>query len=109
MSNLKALLDVLHESTETSTPAEIKSACELIIDVQAMNGGERDCIYVAFKSGPLFDGDVPCKSGRNSLIQKGYMAKIVVNGEDGYNACTNKGAWAFRILQASKTWRDLEG
>ena len=102
MTNLKTLLDVLHESTETSTPAEIKSACELIIDVQAMNGGERDCIYAAFRNGPLFDGDVPCKSGRNSLLSKGYMAKVVVRKEDGYNACTNKGAWAYRILQAIK-------
>lgn len=100
MANLKQLFDAMHESLETSSAAEIKAACELIIDVQLMNGGERDCIYAAYNHGPLFDGEVPCKSGRNSLIEKGYMSKVVVKGEDGYNACTNKGAWAHRLLKA---------
>lgn len=100
MATLKQLLDALHESTETSTAEELKAACELIIEVQCMDGGERDCIYAAYKNGPLFDGDIPSKSGRNSLLEKGYMAKVVVKGEDGYNACTNKGAWVQRLLEA---------
>ena len=44
MATLKQLLDALHESTETSSAAELKAACELIIEVQGMDGGERDCI-----------------------------------------------------------------
>lgn len=100
MANLKQLLEAIHESTELSSAEELKRACELIIEVQAMDGSERDCIYASYKHGPLFDGDVPSKSGRNSLIEKGYMAKVVVNGEDGYNACTHKGAWAYRLHEA---------
>lgn len=100
MGTLKQLLDALHESVETSSPAELKAACELIIEVQAMDGGERDCLFAAYRHGPLFDGDVPSKAGRNSLLEKGYMAKVVVKGEDGFNACTNKGAWAYRLHQA---------
>ena len=100
MATLKELLDALHDSTDVSSSDEIKRACELIIEVQAMDGAERDCIYACFKRGPLHDGDVPSKSGRDQLLVKGYMAKIVVNGEYGYNACTHKGAWAQRLIDA---------
>lgn len=100
MATLKNLLDALHESTELSSSAELKCACELIIEVQAMGSAERDCIRAAYRAGPLFDGDVPSKTGRDRLIVLGYMSKVVVKGEDGYNACTNKGAWAYRLLEA---------
>ena len=100
MATLKQLLDALYESTDLSSAEELKNACELIIEVQAMDGAERDCVRAAYQRGPLFDGDVPSKSGRNSLLEKGYMAKVVVKGEDGYNACTHKGAWAHRLLEA---------
>lgn len=100
MATLKQLLDALHESTDLSSAEELKIACELIIEVQSMDGAERDCIRAAYRLGPLYDGDVPSKSGRNSLLEKGYMAKVVVKGEDGYNACTHKGAWAYRLLEA---------
>lgn len=100
MATLKQLLDALHESADLSSAEELKGACELIIDVQAMTALERDCIHAGYKHGPLFDGDVPSKSGRDRLLDKGYMVKVVVKGEDGYNACTHKGAWAYRLLDA---------
>ncbi|WP_035384023.1 hypothetical protein [Ferriphaselus sp. R-1] len=100
MTTLKLLLDALHESTDLSSAEEIKSAVALIIEVQSMDSAERDCIRAGYKYGPLFDGDVPSKGGRDQLLEKGYMAKVVVKGEDGYNACTNKGAWAYRLLEA---------
>ena len=100
MATLKQLLDAIHESTDLSSAEELKRTCELIIEVQAMNGVERDCIRAGYNHGPLFDGDVPSKSGRDSLLEKGYMSKVVVKGEDGYNACTHKGAWAHRLLEA---------
>lgn len=101
MATLKQLLAVLHESTELSSADEIKRACELIIEVEAMNSAEYDCIRAGFKHGPLFDGDVPSKVGRDSLLDKGYMAKVVIKGEEGYNACTCKGARAYRLLEAA--------
>ena len=100
MATLKQLLDALHERLDTSSAEELKEACELIIEVQAMDSSERDCIHAGYKNGPLFDGDVPSKNGRDKLLDKGYMAKVVVKGEDGYNACTHKGAWAHRLLEA---------
>ena len=100
MATLKQLLDALHESAELSSAEELQRACGLIIEVQAMDGAERDCIRASYRNGPLFDGDVPSKSGRDRLLDKGYMAKVVVKGEDGYNACTHKGAWAHRLIEA---------
>ena len=100
MAKLKSLLDTLHESLYTSTADEIKRACALIIEVQAMDSDSRDCIRVAYRSGPLEDGDVPSKIARDKLVDSGYMAKVVVKGEDGYNACTHKGALAYRLLDA---------
>lgn len=102
-SNMKLakLFEAIHESIETSTAQEIKDACELIIRVQSMSGGEIDTIVCAFEKGPLFDGDVPSKSARNQLVVDGLMAHVVVKGEDGYNACTHSGAWAYRLIRAS--------
>ena len=100
MTTLKILLDALCESTEDSTAEVIKDACELIISVQGMSSAERDCIRASYKIGPLFDGDMPSKVGRYSLIKNGFMAKVVVKGEDGFNACTHKGAWAYRLIEA---------
>lgn len=99
-TNLKRLFDVLHESIELSSAEEIKTACALIIEVQAMDSAERDCLRAAFRNGPLQDGEVPSKAGRNRLLDKGIMSKVVVKGDDGYNACTYKGLWAYRLLEA---------
>lgn len=97
---LKNLFEALHILHDCASPDEIKEACELIIEVQAMSSSERDCIRAAYNYGPLDDGDVPSKCGRDSLLHKGYMSKVVVKGEDGYNACTHKGAWAYRLIVA---------
>ena len=44
MATLKQMLDALHVSPDLSSAKEIKSACELIIDVQSMDKAERDCM-----------------------------------------------------------------
>jgi hypothetical protein len=98
--NLKNLLDSIHESVELSTPEELKKACELIIRVQNMNSGERDTLLCAHKHGPIFDGDVPSKTARDQLVSEGFMEKVVVKGQDGYNACTYKGNWAHHLIEA---------
>lgn len=100
MATLTKLLDALHESLETSSADEIKRACELITRVQNMDGGERETLRCAFKQGPLWDGDVPSKQARTQLVDEGFMARVVVKGEDGFNACTYKGAWAHRLIEA---------
>ncbi|NAR91489.1 hypothetical protein [Acinetobacter haemolyticus] len=98
--NIKKLLSAIHSDLSLDSAEEIKSNIELIARVQEMSGGERETIMAAFKHGPLYDGDVPSKSSRDVLVKDGFIAKVVVKGEDGFNACTYKGRWAYRILSA---------
>lgn len=97
---LSQMLDVLHTPLELSDNEELRDALELIIQVESLSGGSIDCLIAAFKRGPLYDGNVPSKAGRDVLLEYGMMSKVVVNGEDGYNACTYRGADAFRLLTA---------
>lgn len=100
MATLKELLESLHEDEKLSTDDELAWACKLIVRVQAMNSGERDTIRAAFMSGPLDDGDVPSKTARDALLAEGMLAKVVVRGHEGFNACTYRGACAYRLLNA---------
>lgn len=100
MVKLSTLLSVLNESLENSTPKEVVRACELIVAVQDMPQDMRDCLRGAYLNGPITDGEVVSKESRNNLVELGYLARVVIRGQDGYNACTNKGAWAYRILEA---------
>jgi len=51
----------------------------------------RDDLVALVESGPLWDGDVPSKSGRDEAITKGFAIRVVYQGQDGYTAATYKG------------------
>ena len=97
---LSQMLDVLHTPLDLSTDAELRESLELIIQVESLSGGSIDCLIGAFTRGPLDAGDVPCKAGRDLLMSYGMIEKVVLNGEEGFNACTYKGARAYRLLTA---------
>lgn len=94
------MLAVLQESRELSSAADLERAQSIIDRVKTMTGAERDTIRAAFASGPLADGDVPSKAARDQLLEEEYIAKVIVKCEWGYNACTYKGAWAFKLIEA---------
>jgi hypothetical protein len=100
MSTLKELLNAVHEDESTSSDGDLAWATKLICRVQAMDSGERDTIRAAFRIGPLEDGDVPSKASRDALLAEGMITKVVVRGQDGFNACTYRGAAAYRLLEA---------
>lgn len=56
------------------------------------DGGALDTLIALVERGPLWDGDVPSKRGRDILIMRGLAAKVINNGEDGYQAATYYGA-----------------
>lgn len=56
-----------------------------------MNSAEKDTLAALVESGPLWDGDVPSKVGRDTLIATGLAVRIVVRGSDGYTAATYAG------------------
>lgn len=59
--------------------------------MKPLSGGEIDTLVALVECGPLWDGDVPSKSARDSLIVKGLAIKVVVQGEDGWQAATYTG------------------
>jgi len=97
--NLKATLAAMNIEIDLSTKSEIVHACEAIIAAQSFNACERDTLRAAYKNGPLWDGDLPSKAGRDELVSKGFMERIVVKGEDGYNACTLRGAMVYKAIR----------
>lgn len=96
---IKDLLNVLHVGIEFDSDERITDAVKFISIVQEMSQSEKDVIMGSFEHGPLWDGDIPSKSGRDSLLDSGFISKVVVKGEEGYNACTYKGARAYRVLK----------
>jgi hypothetical protein len=99
------LVDILaaaHVGLSLATHKELIHALSVIMDCENMTASEIDCLNAMYEHGPLFDGDVPCPASRNGLLVNGYVAKVVVKGEEGHNACTYKGAMALRVLKVIK-------
>lgn len=62
-----------------------------VVGFDTLTGGEIDTLIALVEHGPLDDGDVPSKSARDSLMQKGLVVRVIVKGEDGYQAVTYQG------------------
>jgi len=63
-----------------------------------MRGAELDTLIALVEQGPLWDGDLPSKTGRDCLIERGLAVRVVVKGEDGWQAATYAGRDAYRAL-----------
>jgi hypothetical protein len=63
-----------------------------------MTGAETDTLIALVECGPLWDGDVPSKAGRDSLITQGLAVRVVVKGEDGWQAATYTGRDAYKTM-----------
>ena len=101
VNEINEIFAILHIDVDLSTADEIKEAFRIICTADKMNSAERDTLRAAYWDGPLFDGDVPSKTGRDALLDMGFIVKVVVGGEEGFNACTYAGASAYRIWEAT--------
>lgn len=61
----------------------------------ALSGGALDTLVSLVEMGPLWDGDVPSKQGRDELLMIGFACRVVVKGEDGFQAATYRGRDAY--------------
>lgn len=95
----KILNEVMHIQTSVSTDKEIIEALSMFLEIKGFGSGEVDTITACFY-GPIDAGDIPSKVAASYLSDKGYAQRIVVKGDEGYLACTHKGAVAYRVLKA---------
>jgi len=51
-----------------------------------------DTLIALVERGPVQDGNIPSKSGRDALIERGYAVRVINNGEEGFTAVTPLGA-----------------
>lgn len=63
-----------------------------------LSGAEIDTLVALVEQGPLQDGDVPSKTGRNGLIDAGLAVRVLVKGEDDYTAATYQGRDVYKKL-----------
>lgn len=59
----------------------------------AMGGDAREVLHQLVKSGPVWDGDLISKSGRDTLLDLRLASKVCVNGKQGFQAANYVG-WA---------------
>lgn len=58
---------------------------------QLLDGASLDTLHALIKVGPVWDGDLPSKAGRNKLVELGLAAKCVVKGQQGFQVATYRG------------------
>ncbi len=79
---------------------ELREVLELVEIALSLSGAAKDVLRQLRNSGPVEDGDVVSKAGRNDLINCGAAVKICVKGEQGYQACTYRGWSLAKIVEA---------
>ena len=84
------------------TTSEVEYFKEVASVAMELSSAEEDTLNACHSRGPLEDGDVPSKSARDSLLDKGFVAKVIVKGEDGYNACTYKGRLVLSVVNSKR-------
>jgi len=75
-------------------------------DTAMLDEGWKDTLIALIENGPLFDGDLPSKTGRDTLIDNEFAVRVVVKGEDGFNAATHKGAELYKQLTGKDNLKD---
>lgn len=66
-------------------------------------GAQLDTLIALVESGPLWDGDVPSKAGRDDLIVSGLAVRVIYKGEDGFTSATYQGRDAYNARYGGST------
>jgi len=59
--------------------------------MEALTGAEIDTLVALVERGPLRDGGLPSKVGRNGLLALGFIAQVVIVKDYWFYAATPKG------------------
>lgn len=70
---------------------------------EQLNGAGVDSLVSLIETGePVFDGDIPSKSGRDHLIQLELASRAIYKGEYGYAVATYLGAYVYTYMFGGK-------
>jgi hypothetical protein len=100
MITVEDIAKELNTDFSPMTQSEVDYFKEVASVALNLSAQEKTVLRACQQSGPLEDGDVPSKSGRDQLLDKGFVAKVIVKGEQGYNACTYRGHLALQVVTA---------
>ena len=79
-------------------PEVITEAIDTILLAKQTVKHAADTLDAIIKRGPLFDGDLPSKSQRDWLLEKGLVSKAVVKGEQGFQVANYLGWDVARVI-----------
>lgn len=71
-------------------PQDIYDMCAWVAR-QHIDGATIDTLRALIEVGPVWDGDLPSKAGRNTLVELGLAAKCVCKGRQGFQVATYRG------------------
>lgn len=91
-------LESIHEGIELSSPEELHKAVKIICEAEELSGAAKDVLNCLYKHGPCEDGDVPSKTGRDELLHAEFASKVIVKGNDGYQALNYRGRDAHHVI-----------
>lgn len=67
----------------------------------ALSDAEREVLNQLLHTGPVWDGNILSKSGRDTLLEFGLAVRCCFLGEDGYAAASYKGLRVFKSSKAA--------
>jgi hypothetical protein len=65
----------------------------------ALTPREREVLKCLCKDGPLWDGDIPSKQGRDSLLDKNLAVRAMFKDQFGYTVATYAGGHVWRAAR----------
>lgn len=114
--NEETIVEVLHldieEASDIKYVANLKETLDLLFSDEHAPTYISDFLIQCYKYGPMADGDCCSKSGRDFLVAEGYAEKVIVRGEDGYQALNYKGRDLYKLyckaVDLNKEKKELE-
>lgn len=60
-----------------------------------------DTLIALVEKGPVWDGNIPSKAGRDQLIDLGMAVRVIFKGEDGFTAATYLGSQLYKYCHGN--------
>jgi hypothetical protein len=100
----------LMASGEIERAAEVRTMAASMLQFREMYHGTVSCLEALMNAKtPLWDGDVPSKAGRDSLLDLNLAVRVIFNGADGYTAATYLGREVMNEIYRLRLIKEQEG